>query len=215
MLSQSQSVDELCSNVRNRFEKSIKNFHLDNTDWRRLAYAYELASGDSVLDVGTGHGVLLHLLADSGKYSQITGFDIRTHSQAILREDVTYLTGSIGDANLNLPVHDTVICMEVIEHLEEKYNEVMLRNLRAAAKKRLVVTVPYEEPEPVWWHDKPGGHRQSFSLEKISQLFPTAIAARFPRYGVDWIFIVEDIENRSSEFAITSLDDLRSQRIGG
>jgi hypothetical protein len=160
--------------------------------------------------VGTGHGVLLHLLSDSNEFSQITGFDIRTHSQAILRDDVTYLAGSIGDANLKLPVHDTVICMEVIEHLEEEFNEVMLRNLRAAAKQRLVVTVPFEEPEPVWWHDKPGGHRQSFSLEKIARLFPRAMAARFPRHGVDWIFIIEDQFHPGSSFSITTPDNLKT-----
>jgi len=202
MLIPNQEIQDLSARVKSRFEKTIEKFHLDAADWRRLSYAFQLATGNSVLDVGTGHGVLLHLLADSNKFSQITGFDIRTHSQALLRDDVTYLAGSIGDPNLQLPMHDTVICMEVIEHLEEKFNDVMLKNLRASAKKRLVVTVPFEEPEPVWWHDRPGGHRQSFSLEKITKLFPRALAARFPRHGVDWIFIVEDINKQGEKFEV-------------
>jgi hypothetical protein len=168
------------------------DFQLDGRDWARLEFAFQLTTGASVLDVGTGHGALLHMLADSGLYKTIRGFDIKTHSKAVLREDVEYLNGSIAAPLLVMPRSDTVVCMEVLEHLEERYNSIALKNLRSHAVERLVVTLPFEEPEPVWWHDKPGGHRQSFSVEKLSKLFPTAFATRFPRYGVDWVFLIED-----------------------
>lgn len=202
------SKGNLVDAVRSRFHSQIKNFHLAPDDWRRLEYAFDLAAGTSALDVGSGHGALLHLLADSGRFDKVTGFDIRTHSQAILRTDVSYLQGSIADAKLALPAHDTVFCMEVIEHLEAGFNAIMLRNLRSAAVKRLVVTVPFEEPEPVWWHDKPGGHRQRFSLPQLQELFPTALAAIFPRVGTDWIFIVEDSRIHSSGLRLVDPDVL-------
>jgi SAM-dependent methyltransferase len=200
--------ENLVDTVRSRFHSQIKNFHLAPDDWRRLQYAFGLAAGRSVLDVGSGHGALLHLLSDSGRFEKVTGFDIRTHSQAILRTDVSYLQGSIADAKLTLPAHDTVFCMEVIEHVESRFNDIMLRNLRSAASSRLVVTVPFEETEPVWWHDKPGGHRQRFSLAQLQALFPTALAAIFPRAGTDWIFLVEDTQLQRSALEVVDADVL-------
>ncbi len=184
------------------------DFQLDARDWARLEFAFQLTTGASVLDVGTGHGALLHMLADSGLYKAIRGFDIKTHSKAVLRDDVQYITGSIATPALVMPRSDTVICMEVLEHLEAEYNSIALKNLRSHAVERLIVTVPFEEPEPVWWHDKPGGHRQSFSVEKLSELFPTAFATRFPRYGVDWVFLIEDRKRPADNFNLVSRSEM-------
>lgn len=209
MLSE-MSVELVCA-VRKRFSERFEKFHLDDRDWARLEFGFKLATGSSVIDVGTGHGVLLHMLADSGGFKFIRGLDVRIHSQAMLRPDVEYICGSITDESIALPISDTVICMEVIEHLEEKFNSIALNNLRRATIQRLVLTVPFEEPEPVWWHDRPGGHRQSFNLEKLARLFPNAFAARFPRHGVDWVFVVEDRKQPAKKFSMISYGQMLDQ----
>ena len=99
--------------------------------------------------------------------------------------------------------------MEVVEHIEEKHNAIMLSTLRKAAKRRLVVSVPDCEPEPVWWHDRPGGHRQRFTREKMAKLFPQAVATVIPRYGVEWMLLVEDEAMRSSAFHVLDNESFR------
>lgn len=70
------------------------------------------------------------------------------------------------------------------------------------AASRLVVSVPFNEPEPLWWHDKPSGRRQRFTLEKTGHLFPNAVATILPRWGVDWLFILEDARAKAPYFQI-------------
>lgn len=178
--------------VKNNFAENKPDFKLNEENWYRLEFSASLAVGNTILDVGTGFGVLVHLLAESGKYTKLTGFDIGHLKNAYLRPDVTYIQGSVATPELGLPVSDTVFCLEVIEHLEAENNAVILNNLRNAARRRLVISVPYEEAEPLWWHDKPGGHRQRFTLEKLALLFPKAIATLLPRYAGNWVFLIED-----------------------
>lgn len=196
--------------VRENFERNMPDLVLSDHDWARFGFALELMAGNTVIDIGAGHGVMVNSLVETRRFRSVSAFDIRTHSQAILHEDVTYHQGSIADPALDLPRHDTVVCMEVIEHLEEKHNEVMLANLRKLAKRRLVVTVPFDEPEPLWWHDRPGGHRQKFTKQKLSALFPNAVAAFQPRAGVDWIFVVEDKRVQVDGFHILPKPDLKT-----
>lgn len=166
---------------------------LDRNDWRRLAYVYQLVDGRSVLDVGVGNGAFLHILEKSGKFDRIQGIDIRPHSMLRLPDGVGFSTMSVTDmAEFKDDEFDTVLCQEVLEHLEVLQFADALDELRRVTRTRLVVTVPYEEPEPVWWYNKPGGHRQSFSQRKIDRLFPHAVATKLPRQGVPWVVIVED-----------------------
>jgi hypothetical protein len=137
-----------------------------------------------------------------GGFDRLTALDIRRHSRFMGPERVDFRIGSIADPALDLPEHDTVVCMEVIEHLPESANPEILANLRRLAGRRLLVTVPFEEPEPLWGHDRTGGHRQRFTIEKLAATFPTATAVILPRYRVDWIFVLEDKERPRKEFSL-------------
>lgn len=197
---------EFFEKTRRLFETTYHNMKLyDERDWARLEMAAQLATGYSVADFGTGPGVLVHSLAETGRFHRITALDIVTHSKALLHSSVAYRHADIrkplpGD----IQRHDTVFCMEVIEHVEERYNATMLKTLRELSNTRLVVTVPFNEPEPLWWHDKPGGHRQRFTLEKVGKLFPHAIATIQPRWGVDWLFVLEDVRMTLPHFQIVT-----------
>jgi cyclopropane fatty-acyl-phospholipid synthase-like methyltransferase len=205
MLTEQQNIYR---KVREAFQDRFADFHLHEQDWKRLAFAAGLATGSTALDVGTAHGVLLHMLAESSEFRTVTGLDIRRHSQAWIRNDTAYLSGSISDPNLDVVPHDTVFCMEVLEHLPEAQTNIALQNLRAMTTERLIISVPFEEPEPLWWHDKPGGHRQRFDAQKLAALFPTGLAALFPRHGMDWMFVVEDHRLHNAGFHILDRKDL-------
>lgn len=200
-------MEQLISEVKARFFQA-NGYELDNRDWARLAFAGKLTVGPNVLDVGCSAGFLLHLLADSNMFNSLYGLDIVKHSKWLPHQKVSYLYGDIRDEQLKLPVVDTVVCMEVIEHLEDDCNLIVLNNLRKATYQRLIVSLPFEEPEPLWWHDKPGGHRQSFNMAKVQNLFSNAVATIIPRYGVDWLLIVEDRSCWSSPLQILSNNDM-------
>jgi SAM-dependent methyltransferase len=160
-------------------------------DWDRLDYVSSLPFKGRVLDVGCGNGTLLHMLKIKKEELELTGIEVRKHSKLILPFACDYQI-----ADLRTPIkfpnpYDFVICMEVLEHLEVIDLNQALANLRHAYSKILLCTVPLNEPEPVWWHDRLGGHRQSFSFEKIATLFPNAMLTVIKNYKVDWMMIAE------------------------
>lgn len=188
--------------IEKKFQTTHPGFKTEAMDLRRINRAASLAIGRSVVDVGSGAGLLVNYLGDQKRYARLTSVDIRDHSKRIVHPDATYFLRDIRKRDFTLDPHDTVFCMEVIEHCEAGYNAQILANLRRTALRRLVITVPFNEPEPVWWHDKPGGHRQRFTLPKLVALFPNAYATLLPRYGVDWIMLVEDRDASSPYFQI-------------
>lgn len=195
--------------VRHLYETTFADDALyDQRDWARLEFAASLADGKSVADFGIGPGVLVYSLAETNKFQQIIAVDINTHSRALHHPRVNYYIADLRKPfSSSLGRYDTVFCMEVIEHVEEQHNSQMLSSLRQMAALRLIVTVPFNEPEPLWWHDKPGGHRQRFTLDKISRLFPNAIATIQPRWGVDWLFILEDPRLKIQYFQLIAKKD--------
>jgi SAM-dependent methyltransferase len=195
--------------IEARFENAHPGFKTDIKDLERIETAANFVVGKTVLDIGSGPGILLHLLAEQGQYSRITSFDISNHSKQIRHPNVQYNLGDLRSRDCLLPAHETVLCMEVLEHCEAHFNQQMLRNVRDAALQRAIYTVPYNEPEPLWWHDKPGGHRQRFTLTKMAEMFPTAFATIVPRYGVDWALIVEDNRQKANYFQLVARDRLK------
>jgi len=184
----SDSVDESIKLFTNRDAEYV----VQEPDSRRMKTCLQITKGSSVLDIGTHHGIFVNAALISNQFEVIEGVDLKRSPNAIIDEKIDYRYCSITDFDFVTKQFDTVVCMEVIEHVESQYNSIMLENLRKSTTKRLIVTVPFNEPEPVWWHDKPGGHRQKFTLEQLGQLFPQGIATIEPRWGVEWIFVVED-----------------------
>lgn len=185
-----------------KFQETFPDFKTDPRDLDRIATAASLVVGKTMLDIGSGPGLLVNCLADTNNFTKITSFDISNHSKRIVHPNVKYLNGDIRNEYFNPEAHETVCCMEVLEHCESKYNPIMLNNVRRAATRRAIFTVPYSEPEPLWWHDRPGGHRQRFTLPKLAKLFPNAFATIIPRYGIDWVLIAEDRSRLSEYFHI-------------
>lgn len=181
-----------------------------NYDWNRLFIAYQLVQGESVLDVGIGNGAFSNILTKSKRFNKVVGIDIRKNSKLVMPEDnYSFYEMSVVNLKFSDNQFDTVVAMEVLEHLEIQYFPVALKGLRRVAKNRLVTTVPYNEPEPVWWHDKSGGHRQSFNDHKLQKFFPNAVGTIVDRGGIDWIMMVEDFFKFESFTIISNEDFMR------
>lgn len=164
-------------------------------DWQRLLAVYKLVCGKLVLDVGIGIGAFSNILVKSQRFARVVGIDIKKNSRLILPPEDLYEFHimSILDLKFTNQEFDTVVCMEVLEHLEPNDFTKALEELRRVTKKRLIMTVPFYEPEPLWHFDRRGGHRQRFDYKKLSYFFPNAVATILNRgNGVEWIVLLED-----------------------
>ncbi|RMH41960.1 MAG: class I SAM-dependent methyltransferase [Deltaproteobacteria bacterium] len=162
-------------------------------DWNRCVAALAHIRGPRVLDVGVGPGQMFNVLARDRSVEDLVGIDIRWNKK-LLRPDRGRLElMDILDLQFEDASFDTVCCMEVLEHLEPIDFHKALAELRRVVSHTLVMTVPFEEPEPLWHHDLPGGHRQRFTQETIDRVFPRADRQFISRGRgkVPWIMLVE------------------------
>ncbi|CTQ54737.1 bifunctional 3-demethylubiquinone-9 3-methyltransferase/ 2-octaprenyl-6-hydroxy phenol methylase [Roseibium album] len=163
-----------------------------NHDWRRIQYCINLIEADkgSALDVGVGPAALLNFLNQARQFDQVTGIDVRRYSKLLLLdESIDYRIMDATKMIFNDESYDTVICMEVLEHLTLNSMIEALSELRRVAKKKLIMSVPFEEPEPL-----PSYHKQRFDQEKLIEYFPNAeikLLQRPKRKGWPWAIMVE------------------------
>jgi SAM-dependent methyltransferase len=108
------------------------------------------AGSPTVFEVGCGEGHILGMLAQNG--FRVRGCDIAEASLAVARAeamrhglDIPLRQKSIYDLDPHEDRAETVLCCEVLEHLEDP--EAALRKLVAVAEKDLILSVPRE---PVW-----------------------------------------------------------------
>jgi SAM-dependent methyltransferase len=164
---------------------------LPPAEWARWGLALELIRGSkSVLDVGTGQGAFINALAKAAFTETLEGVDIRDYS--MYSEFFPGFRRLIADAE-NLPYQDgafeTVVCMEVLEHLPDGKFDRVLSELRRIAAKRLLITVPFYESLPLY-----RGHFQRFDPARAIALFPRAqftLLVKTPAHRVPWLMVDE------------------------
>lgn len=171
------------------------------SDWARLDYVltqcltFASAHGGreaelSVLDVGIGGGQLVNALALSKAFRVVAGVDVRWHSTLKTMSDHIELhQSSIKSLPFAANAFDLVICMEVLEHVSADVFTPGLQELRRVAKDRLIMTVPFEEPEPI-----PSFHLRRFVERDLEELFPVAdtLVLESPvAKHVNWALITE------------------------
>lgn len=163
---------------------------------------------EGILDVGAGTGALVKLLRTKG-HSNIKGIDLYPKVDFIEEGKITDL--KFKDASFN-----TVMCTDVLEHLEMEQIEEGLKEIyRVLDKKRyLIITIPYDELLekdsvvcPLCKHKfHIVGHLQSFNekriLEILSQnkfavtyikVLPLSIMSKLPLSDFYWkLFMLFD-----------------------
>jgi 2-polyprenyl-3-methyl-5-hydroxy-6-metoxy-1,4-benzoquinol methylase len=133
--------------------------------WRNQAVAMQYyiqkflggADGGDHLEVGPGHGMLLHFAEKYGDFRSLTGWDVSESSFAATQNALSvWGTGSAATLkiqNILEPVSgdqkfDSVVISEVLEHLD--HPDVALRNLASCMRPggRIFVNVPVNSPAP-------------------------------------------------------------------
>ena len=99
----------------------------------------------SFLDAGCGFGEALHRL-DALLPSTVAGFDLEPvaveQARARLPERITLSVADVCQSQLPDDSYDTVLCLEVLEHLPDP--TLALHELRRIARHELILSVPHE-----------------------------------------------------------------------
>lgn len=167
-------------------------------DWARISFCHEHVArvGGSILDIGVGPGGLLNILHIDGRFDRVTGIDIRHYSKLVkMREDLDIRIMDVGRMSFADNSFDTLVCMEVLEHIEKPHFLRALSELRRVAARQLFMTIPLREPEPL-----PSYHKQRFDFSDIEEHFPDGkFFILEPERGVPWLAIIEDIGDPASK----------------
>lgn len=100
----------------------------------------------TLLDAGCGEGFIAHYLKQRHPGWQITGCDVSAPAIRYARQHAStaadFQVGSLYDLPLAADAFDTVLCSEVLEHLE--HPDQAVAELKRVARRFVVVTVPRE-----------------------------------------------------------------------
>ena len=157
-----------------------------------------LASGaSSALEVGCGEGFVLRYLRDRVGYIQLEGVDLDPSAVAAARRLVPGLPVQVGDVyRLPYPdgAFDLVLCLEVLEHLEDP--RAALGEIRRVTRRLALLSVPHEP----WfrlanllrgknlraWGDDPE-HRQHWGRAGFADLAAEAFTPRRLSTSFPWL----------------------------
>ena len=163
-----------------RFSVIVKD--LFNDDWNTL------------LNIGTGHGEIEKLvdLHFNLKEKKVISMDISWYDNLEFNEKIEYIQSNIDCINDYFPEKsiDIIIISEVMEHLDKDLFFKSLEKLKKIVKIKLVITIPFNEFFPLFQQSDKYGHKQSFNLYKINQIFPEFDLKFIPRYNKYWAYLV-------------------------
>lgn len=142
----------------------------------------------SVLDAGTGPGVLLNYFLLNKNYKNVIGIDIqlsRLFTELSPYQDFRHM--SVCDLKFKDNSFELVTCTQVLEHLlTEELFYTALSELRRVSSKTLIVSLPFEEQLPI---SKEHFHR--FDMDKIKNIFPTGEYTLLDYDGCKHVIVIE------------------------
>jgi len=159
-------------------------------DWQRLSLIYNrLHTGSQSLEVGPGRGYFTTMLDREQKFEKNYAIDIVDLKQR-LPSKVDFRIMNVTDLQFEDNSFDSVMCMEVLEHLSEVDFFKGLNEIRRVCKSQLIVSVPFNEPMPSKYH------AQRFTVKKTLNWFPDgkySILLKEPVMRVPWLMIEENL----------------------
>ena len=133
-------------------------------DWQRITFVLgAIGWHGRFLDVGLDAGQFVNAVARAHRFDEIHGVDrIRFNKCLELDERIERHERSIVDLPFPDGHFDVVTCMEVLEHLPDDAYEAGIAELRRVCRGQLLMSVPYEEPEPIF-----RSHNRRYEFERL------------------------------------------------
>jgi len=187
--------DEIYRTVREMYamrDKARKKPSYSVDDWERTRLVFELLEGaTSVVDIGIGQAQLTNLLARCTDVERLYGYDFRDYATRIDPPPTRNYQFKVWDITKELDERpeavDIVVAMEVLEHIDVKSVPDVFARLRSMSSAgAMLITVPYQEKEPLYHHDRKHGHKQSFDDAKLERIFGPCLYSHFKQ---KWYFI--------------------------
>ena len=166
-------MNNIRQELENNFERAVflKGDPVLPREASRYIWANEHLLGKNILEVGCSSGYGIQFLPNDIWYVGVDYDEKITQYASIQgwRNNTLYVHADIN--TLELQQHDTIIAFEVIEHLENGL-EVVERLKKHC--KRLLISVPYNEPVGFWGeHHKLHGlnesHFEGFNWQYINE----------------------------------------------
>lgn len=111
----------------------------------KLLDVYSENIGAELLEVGCGEGMLLKEFSQRWPDVKLTGLDISPtaiHAARIMAPKASLLEGSAFDLPFGIKSFDTVLCVEVLEHLSDPAKA--MQEIARVASHRIILSVPHE-----------------------------------------------------------------------
>lgn len=146
-MSDSTSTKSIRSTNHNKHTTSnwFYRKHLESF-FEKLGESVEETGCTTLLDAGCGEGFVADFLSKRLPDLKVTGVDINSEAIEFAKEhfgdEAVFRTGSVYKLPFSDNSFDTVLCSEVLEHLDDPNRAVS--ELKRVARDYVVITVPHE-----------------------------------------------------------------------
>jgi O-antigen biosynthesis protein len=117
----------------------------------------------TVLDAGCAYGLLVEALRD--RDCEAFGVDVSSYALSQARTDIKIF---LSNNSILEPLgrnFDLIVSIEMVEHIEEKYCETLIKNMCESGEKILISTIPDDFDDPTHFNVQP----PIYWIEKFSQ----------------------------------------------
>jgi 2-polyprenyl-3-methyl-5-hydroxy-6-metoxy-1,4-benzoquinol methylase len=144
----------------------------------------------SILEIGCGYGRYTGLLTDILKYEKVIGLDISEEQIQFARNHYNlnnvFCDDAISFLEKDKNKYNTIILMDVLEHLELSYSIKLLQMIKEALLEggKLIIQVPngLSPMKPIFYGDVT--HVRAFSVSSMSQILRMADFKNFENHAI-------------------------------
>lgn len=125
------------------YDKVFKNPGYANTfrgqvGYKKLQQFLDIANFKSILDIGAGRGEAAKVIKEKYPDCEVTSIDLKDYRNSINKQYSNFLAINLMDPIISLPIVEAIICLGVLEHVEETHLNKILSTFSRVTKHMLL-----------------------------------------------------------------------------